>query len=117
MRFSRHGSGVQWAKRTEPPDHQRGRGPLRSAPLAHRRPGYPSVGLLASRARLRFARQEKRSAVNGTEARRGRKEADEEVDGRGEGAMAASRRDRQEGTRVAPDGPGLPVLLVKVRVP
>src|SRR5438270_3247257 len=25
--------------------------------LAHRRPGYPSVGLLASRARLRFARQ------------------------------------------------------------
>jgi hypothetical protein len=43
---------------------------LQDAPLAHRRPGYPLIGLLASRARLRLARQGEDSA-----SRRRNKEA------------------------------------------
>src|SRR3954447_18733530 len=86
------------------------------APSARRRPGYPSVGLLASRARLRLTRQPEDSASG-----RGSKEAQggkqqQEVRGREDGAMAAPRRGRHD-VRVARDGPGLPVLLVMVRVP
>lgn len=62
MRFLRHGSGVQWAgaavgrrpgEKSLPATSVAGR---RDAPLAHRRPGYPSARLHACRACLRFAR-------------------------------------------------------------
>src|SRR5262245_41660611 len=86
------------------------------APLAHRRPGHPSVGLLASRARLRFARQTEGSAAKGRSKAAEARKRSQAFNGRGDGAMAASRRQRQDAP-VAPDGPGLPVLLVKVRVP
>ena len=44
-------------------------------PLAHRRPGYPSVGLLASRARLRFTRRPDRSKKAPKQQEQGREPA------------------------------------------
>jgi hypothetical protein len=87
-----------------------------AAPAAHRRPGYPLVGLLASRARLRLARPGKGSAggQGSKEARNG--ESQERVSGRQEGAMVASGKGRQD-ARDVPDGPGLLVLPVTVGVP
>ena len=110
-------SGVQGAgKKTGPRTTYVGGGRFEDAPLAHRRPGYPSVGLLASRARLRFARQGEDSAKAqaGKEAQGGKQQ--EKVSGWEEGAMAASRKGRQDAT-VAPGGPELTVLLVTVHVP
>jgi hypothetical protein len=43
------------------PIHLRGGGPLLWCPSAHRRPGYPLVGLRPRRARLRFTRWPERS--------------------------------------------------------
>jgi hypothetical protein len=43
-RFRGMNSGVQWVDKQQTPDHQRGRGSFWDAPLAHRRPGYPSSG-------------------------------------------------------------------------
>jgi hypothetical protein len=43
------------------PIHLRGWGPLLWCPSAHRRPGYPLVGLRPRRARLRFTRCAERS--------------------------------------------------------
>jgi hypothetical protein len=84
--------------------------------LAHRRPGYPSVGLLASRARLRFTRQQEGSTPE-ARGKGGRLGQRQEKKRRGEeGASAAIRRLR-EGEKVAPGGPGLTVGLVTVRVP
>jgi len=47
--------GVRWGKKA--PGQGVSGGVMR--PSAHQGPGYPSVGLLASRARLRFARRGK----------------------------------------------------------
>jgi hypothetical protein len=44
MRFLRHNSGVQWVKKAGPRASNVVRGPVQDAPLAHLRPGYPSVG-------------------------------------------------------------------------
>jgi hypothetical protein len=50
-------------------------GRVKDAPLAHRRPGYPSVGLRARRARLRFTRQGEGSASGeGSKEAEGRKD-------------------------------------------
>jgi len=44
MRLQGISSGVQWAKNKQTPDHKGGQGSSQDAPLAHRRPGYPSSG-------------------------------------------------------------------------
>src|SRR6188768_3740333 len=80
------------------------------APLAHRRPGYPSAGLLASRARLRFARQAEGSAAKGRSKAARRRKREEEISGPEEGAVAAPGKDGQD-AGFAPGGPGLSVLL------
>jgi len=47
--FFRHSSGVQWSRENKTaPDRKNDQGP--DAPLAHRRPWYPSFKLLPSRA-------------------------------------------------------------------
>ena len=86
------------------------------APSARRRPGYPSIGLRARRARLRFARHQEGSTAKVRGKRAGVKPCQERVVGREEGAVAALRRVRED-REVAPGGPGLPVTLVTVRVP
>lgn len=53
--FSRHSSGVQWPLTKETPVHQRERGSSWDA-IGAPSAGLSLVGLLASRARLRFAR-------------------------------------------------------------
>lgn len=84
----------------------------------HRRtmgPGYPSVGLRARRARLRFARHKEDSAKGQRSKAGQRRKHQEEPSGRQDGAMAAARKVREE-WKVAPGGPELSVLRVKVRV-
>ena len=86
--------------------------------MHHRRtmgPGYPSVGLLASRARLRLARHREDSAKEQTSKGGRRRKQQEKGRGRQEGAMAAARKVREE-RKVAPDGPELSVLCVTVPV-
>lgn len=73
------------------------------------------VGLLASRARRRLARQEESSASGVRSKEREGKQQQEKVIGRQEGAKAESRKVREEG-KVAPGGPELTVLCVMVRV-
>ena len=79
-------------------------GRMGDAPLAHRRPGYPLVGLRARRARLRFTRQEEGSAFGEAGKEAGGRKLQEKVRGWQAGAKAASRRGGQEAT-VAPGGP------------
>ena len=58
-------------------------GRVKDAPLAHRRPGYPLVGLRARRARLRFTQQGEGSAS-------------------GEGSkVAEARKDQENSPRLA----------------
>src|SRR3954470_20821593 len=77
-------------------------GRVKDARLAHRRPGYPLVGLRARRARLRFARQGEGSATQG-----GSKEGQD-----GKQQEKVSGRGRRSGGRVkdgwarCPCGPG-----------
>ena len=58
--FSRHSSGVQWVRKKQTPAHDCGRGSSWNA-IGAPSAGLSLIGLLASRARLRFTRRPERN--------------------------------------------------------
>jgi len=100
--FSRHSSGVRKG-RAAPRAAVAGLGATDGL-SAHRRPGYPLVGLLASRARLRFTRLPRNTAGADREQGQARQDAGSPLVG-GRDTPASQERQRGRGLENGPYDP------------